>query len=55
MTKVKYIATDDPTDDQECTVFGITFQKDEPTEVPAEVAKKLEGNRTFEIVKGRAA
>ena len=53
MPKVRYIATDDPSDDFECTVFGLTFPKGRAVEVPDEIAAKLEGNRTFEAVKPR--
>lgn len=54
MAKVRYIATDDPTDDQVCSVFGYTFAKGKLTEVPDEIAEKLKGNGTFEVPEPKA-
>lgn len=47
--KVRYIGTPDPTDDEECTVFGVTFTKGKLTEVSEEIGAKLAKNGTFEV------
>jgi predicted amidohydrolase len=52
--KLKYIGTDDPGDNAEVTVFGLTFTRGEAVDVEdADIAKKLAGNPTFEVVTGR--
>lgn len=45
--KVRYIGSDDPTEDRECTVFGLTFQKGEWQDV-ADVPSPLLTNPMFE-------
>jgi hypothetical protein len=51
--KVRYIATDDPSDDATCTVFGLTFEKGKAVEVPDDIYARLETNQTFEVIKPR--
>ena len=53
MSKVRYIATADPSDDATCTVFGLTFEKGKAVEVPDDIFARLSANRTFEVVKTR--
>lgn len=49
MSAVRYIGTDDPTDDRECVVFGLTFPLGEAVEVEDEnLARRLATNPTFE-------
>lgn len=55
MSKVRFIGSDDPTEDETCTVFGLTFPKGEAVTVPADVFAKLSNNPTFAAVKSRGA
>lgn len=50
MVKVKYI--DHEGDADEVEVFGVKFKAGKATEVSAEVAKRLEGNRFFDTQAG---
>ncbi len=53
MMEARYIATNDPTDDVECTVFGVTFQKGKWQKVDDEVGLLLSDNQTFEVRDGK--
>lgn len=48
MFSVTYIGTNDPTDDVECTVFGMTFTKGQSVKV-ADVPAKIAANPTFKV------
>ena len=50
MPRLRYIATDDPTDNVEVEAFGETFVKGEAKTVSAELYAKLKDNPTFEPV-----
>jgi len=46
--RVRFIGTDDPTDDRACVVFGLSFDKGEWVDLD-EVPPKLLTNPTFEV------
>jgi hypothetical protein len=48
--KVRFIGTDDPTDNAVAEAYGITFERGKTADVPPEVADKLKSNPTFEVV-----
>lgn len=54
--KVRFIGTEDPTDDTECTAFGLSFTKGEWVEI-GDAAQQLLTNPTFEVkaTKAKAA
>lgn len=51
MAQVTYIGSDDPTDNHETTVFGLTFTRDVAVEL-ADVPAKLRSNPTFTVEDG---
>ena len=51
--EARFIATPDPSDDTECTVFGITFSKGKWQRVNQEVGLLLSSNHTFEVREGK--
>lgn len=48
MPQVRYLASD-PTDDQQCTVFGLTFPHGEWVPATKDIADRLDGNPTFDV------
>lgn len=53
--EARYIATEDPSDDELCTVFGADFLKGEWQKVDAEMFDLLSTNQTFEVRKGKTS
>lgn len=51
--EARFIATTDPTDDAECTVFGVTFAKGKWQKVEADIGALLSTNPTFEVREGK--
>ncbi|CAB4137549.1 hypothetical protein UFOVP319_42 [uncultured Caudovirales phage] len=50
----RFIATADPSDDAECTVFGVTFVKGKWQKVADDIGLLLSTNQTFEVREGKA-
>lgn len=53
--EARYIATEDPSDDEFCTVFGAEFMKGEWVKVDAGLFDLLSTNQTFEVRKGKTS
>lgn len=47
--RVRYIGTEDPTDNASCGVFGLTFERGEWVDLDGPAPSKLLTNPTFEV------